>query len=377
MKIALVARGVYPFDFGGREIRVRQLAKHFTLKGHEVTVFIPQTRGVNYDKGFEGFEISPVQIFPDSPRLLNSLGAISFARRISRLLSGESFDVVDMLFYSFPFDSDAKIIATLNVVLPAWRHVSLVKKTYTLPVVLIRAMLNFGKAQFANRVICVSEGSREEVRGFYKLQEEKITVIKNGVDAELFNPEARSDVRENYGIDDDTFLILYAGRLVEAKGVQDLIQAFRRICMDLDAKLMIVGEGNYKVHLKKLAPKGDVIFVETQPYEEMPRFYRAADLFVLPSYWEVQPLGCVEAMACGTPVVAANVGGVPEIINSGENGLLFQPGDDEGLKNAILKIAANTELEEGLIEKGLEFAEKRTWKRIARKTLEVYNEKGP
>ncbi len=371
MRIALVARGIYPFDFGGREIRIYQLAKNFSER-HDVTVFVPDKEKVNYPNIHEGFKIEPVAYSPKSPSLLNSIGGLSFARNVSKILAQSDFDVVDVLFYSMPFDPEnTKTVATLNVVLPAWKHVSLRRKIFTLPVVLIRMMLNFGKAHFADKVICVSDSAKEEAIKL-RIPENKIEVVKNGVDSNLFNPDVESRVREEYNLSKDTFLILYAGRLVEAKGVQDLVKAFKQMRTEFDVKLMILGEGKYKTHLKELAPEKDVIFLDPQPYEKMPEFYNAADLFILPSYWEVQPLGCVEAMACGTPVISTNVGGIPEIISDGKTGLLFEPGDVIDLEKTIRKILSNPNLKAQLVENGLEFAEDREWRRIAEKTFSVY-----
>lgn len=370
MRIALVARGIYPFDFGGREIRVYQLARHFS-ENHEVTVFLPKMAGRSYPEGREGIKIEPISIPIKNPSLLNSVGAILFSRKISRILLWRQFDVVDLLFYSFRFERDGKkVIATINEILSSFKHLSFRQKLYTLPVSALRGTLNFVKSKFADHLICVSDGSREEARRFYRVPDEKITTIKYGVDTSLFNLNVSTKIRQKYDIAEDTFLILYAGRLLAEKGVQDLIGAFNRLREDIDAKLMIVGSGSFEGQLRKMA-REDVIFAGRQPYEEMPKFYRAANLFVLPSYWETQSCSA-EPMACGTPVIATRVGGIPEIVRHERTGLLVTPGDIDGLEKAIRRIHGSPELRKRLIQKGLNLAESRKWKKVAERTLEAY-----
>jgi glycosyltransferase involved in cell wall biosynthesis len=106
----------------------------------------------------------------------------------------------------------------------------------------------------------------------------------------------------------------------------------------------------------------------------MPKFYRAADVFVLPSYWEVQPLGCIEAMACGTPVIATWVGGIPEIIKDHQTGILIPPKNLIELKKALLKIYKNDSLRKRISKNAFRFARLRTWTKIAQETLWVYEE---
>lgn len=370
MRIALVARGIHPFDFGGREIRVYQLAKHFS-KDHEVTVFLPKTAGCRYPKRHEGIKIDPIPISIKNPSLLNFVGAILFSRKISRVLSGNQFDVVDLLFYSFRFERNGKkVIATINEILSSFKYLPSQQKFYTLPISLLRGMLNFVKTECADQVICISDGSREEARKFYRVPNEKIMTIRYGVDLSLFNTNVSTKVRREYGIAEDTFLILYAGRLLAEKGVQDLIEAFNQIRKDISAKLMIVGSGSFEGQLQKNVHE-DVIFAGRRLYEEMPKFYRAADLFVLPSYWETQSCS-VEPMACGTPVVATAVGGIPEVVRHERTGLLVKPGDIGGLEKAIRRIHDFPSLRKRLIRKGLNLAENRGWKKVAERTLQAY-----
>lgn len=369
MRIALVARGIYPFDFGGREIRVYHLAKNSSQK-HEVTVFVPQGRA-SYPKKYKNFAIRPISTILRSPRLLNFGGSILFARKVSKVLKEGEFDVVDILFYSFPFEKKSRVIATVMAAYPMWRNVIGYRKVYVMPSAATQAWLNLVKIRFADRIICVSDSSRKEVLSLYGAPLEKATTIKNGVDAALFNPRVKTNIREKFGIGNDVYLVLYAGRLVGEKGVQDLIKAVRVLVSDYNIRLMVVGEGSFKERLRRMA-RGETLFIDPQPYEIMPKFYRAADLFVLPSYWEVQPLACIEAMATATPVVATNVGGIPEVVEHGKTGILVPPGDLKALRKAILKFYKDPEFRKKIVENGLKFARERTWNKVVEETLRVY-----
>lgn len=168
-----------------------------------------------------------------------------------------------------------------------------------------------------------------------------------GVNERLFFPRNREESRAALGLPADDRIILYAGRLMELKGVQDLMIAFDRIRNERTntpegerLKLLIVGAGEYSAELHTLASRLDsaqaIEFRDLVPIEQMPALMSAADLFVLPSRAEInEQFGRVnvEAMLCGTTIIGSTSGGIPEAI--GDGGFVFEAGNIDALADTI------------------------------------------
>lgn len=161
---------------------------------------------------------------------------------------------------------------------------------------------------------------------------DKITVLRNGVDLELFHPEDRVAARAKFGV--SRFVLASVGNLIPEKGHQLMIEALRDLP---DAELLIAGGGAEEARLKALAASLGVAsrmkLVGVLPQAELRSLYSAADVLVLASAREGWPNVLLEAMACGTPVIASAVGGVTEIVSSPEVGVLL----DERSVSAIVR----------------------------------------
>ena len=173
-------------------------------------------------------------------------------------------------------------------------------------------------------------------------------VIPNGVDLGTYFPQDVTDLRTFLRINDN-FAVMYAGRLSREKGSDKLPEIFSKI-HDLvpNARFLIVGDGplkgNVDKHLTQLGVRDLVNFVGRVPHDDMPRMINCADVVLLPSLTEGLPLIIQEAFACGKPVVAADVGGVPEIVRHKENGLLVRQGDIDSMAEAIHFLYKNHDL---------------------------------
>lgn len=194
------------------------------------------------------------------------------------------------------------------------------------------------------------------------LDPSRITVIGHGIDTERFSPRPKPSSK---------FTIGYCGRFREEKGLPHLIAATR----DLDSNVIFLGEGPQEAELREVA-HSRVSFRPPMAYGEIHRFYNEIDLFVLPSIpmpGLVEQFGFVllEAMACGVPIIASNIGGIPEVV--GECARLVSPGDDEALHCAIWEIQCDSRLREKMSRCGLDRA--RTLYRresVAERMREVY-----
>src|SRR3989338_3276931 len=172
-------------------------------------------------------------------------------------------------------------------------------------------------------------------------------VIYNGVDIEKFAPGIRDDsLRARLGIASDTVLFAFAGRLVGWKGMGVALRALAEPAMrDVNAKLLIVGDGPQKPELKQLAQTlrltERVLFHDPVPHDALPALYGAVDAGVFPSIGdEAFGITIAEAMSCGNPVIASHIGGIPEVVGNEEScGVLVPPGDVTALAQAIRRLA--------------------------------------
>ena len=190
--------------------------------------------------------------------------------------------------------------------------------------------------KIVDKIVTYSEFMRNNIVSWYRVNRDKIAVIPNGVDVRKFG-ECDSEL-----ILEGDPAILYVGALANFKSVDVLVLAISKLQSELPKlKLHLVGPGD-KTALTLLAKKKEVeklvIFHGNVASEKTPRYYKAADICVFPSRRDSAGITLLEAMASGTPVIASNKGGTPEIISHGKNGLLFEPEDTNALPMAILAL---------------------------------------
>src|SRR6185369_15726660 len=171
--------------------------------------------------------------------------------------------------------------------------------------------------QQCDAVIAVSRHLAQRVEAL-GVREEKISVVYNGIDRDLFSPGSREAAREQLGLGLRAPLVLYVGNLLPVKGVDVLIEACAHLARRrVDFQCRIIGQGPIRRALMNQIAGSEltdrVQLIGPRSLEELPDWYRAANVLVLPSRSEGVPNVLLEAMGCGTPVIASNVGGVPEI----------------------------------------------------------------
>ena len=207
-------------------------------------------------------------------------------------------------------------------------------------------MLDLVTARIANaHAIAVSDYVASSVRRRLRFTAARTTTIPNAVDTATFcpDPHRRAETRRSLGIPDDEPIVLCVGRMTLQKGQQTLIRAMA-LARVSDAHLLLVGDGPQKGALVELAREVGLAdrarFLGTRP--DVPDLLRAADILVLPSLHEGFGLVVAEAMASGTPVIASQVGPLPEILSHGETGLLVPPDDPTMLARAVAQLAADS-----------------------------------
>lgn len=200
----------------------------------------------------------------------------------------------------------------------------------------LHRMVDRAVGAFCDAVIANSSAVREVcVRG--GIAADKVVVIRNGIDLGRFQPRGRS--RENWlRIAPGRRAIGFAGRLVPEKGLEYLLQAMERVATEFpEALLLVAGDGELRPSLAHAHRDSEHVGFLGH-VEEMDGFYRALDIFVLPSLWEGLPNAVIEAMASGLPVVATDVGGTGELIRDGETGLLVAPRSAEAIAEAVCRL---------------------------------------
>lgn len=229
----------------------------------------------------------------------------------------------------------------------------------------------------ADHVLSVSSALAQRVASV-GIDADKIQVITNGVDAGQFCWRDSTQVRQQLGLPLNRRILLFAGWLVELKGLIELVHAIRELVEGAkqgmngheDILLTLVGTGPLEPELRELIQKygleDHVWLMGARPHEEVALWMNACDLFCLPSWMEGCPNVVVEARASGKPVVASNVGGIPDLIPDARYGLLVPPRDTQALAKA-LQLALEREWHHETI---LALAHQHTWRDVARETYQ-------
>lgn len=190
----------------------------------------------------------------------------------------------------------------------------------------------------AQRILVVSEDLGRVAARDYDADPARVRAIPNGCDATIFHPQSRADARAALGIDPDAELVVYVGRLVPEKGLRELLDAMATLAPQRPKlQLALVGDGPMRAELDARIAADPALRVRlpgAQGPHEVARWMAASDLVTLPSYSEGHPNVLVEALACGRPVVATPVGGIPEVVDA-DCGLLVPARDPAALAGGL------------------------------------------
>ncbi len=233
----------------------------------------------------------------------------------------------------------------------------------------------------ASRILTVSEASKRDILRFFRIPEDKVTVIYNAIADTFYDPppeDAVERVRERYQLHNR--FVMYAGNIKPHKNLERLIDAFVRLREDGghdDLKLLISGgEVSKYATLRRAVHRYNlhqhVRFLGFQPEETLAALYRLADVFVFPSLYEGFGLPPLEAMASGTPVVVSNVSSLPEVV--GDAGVLVNPYDAESIADGIRRVLDDASFRTDLIARGVQRARTFSWGESAKRVRAIYAE---
>jgi D-inositol-3-phosphate glycosyltransferase len=244
----------------------------------------------------------------------------------------------------------------------------------------------------ANRIIAATLAEKSQLEFLYKAPSSKISVIPPGVDTRHFYPIPKDEAKEVVGVPEDSHTILFVGRIEPLKGIDKLIQAISIIQNNGELRccphnlVIIGGEPNAKSEemnaemarlqdmVEDLGIENFVIFLGKQDQQLLPYYYSASEIVVMPSHYESFGMVALEAMACGTPVVASQVGGLAFLVRDGETGFVVPGNDVQMLAKRIVELIKDKDLRNKLGNKSAEYAQLYAWEIISEKMIEVYNQ---
>lgn len=207
----------------------------------------------------------------------------------------------------------------------------------------------------------------------------RLEVQRNGVDIERFHPDVdRKAVRQRYGLAEDTFVLLFVGRLAPEKGIDVALDAFHALPERIRrrAQLVLVGEGPLYEGLKEKyeGARFGVHVLGFRHGRELADIYAASDLFIFPSTTETFGNVVLEAMATGTPVLGANAGGVSDNVEHGRTGWLCEPGDVGEFVQAIVTFYDDADLRQTIAAEGLAYSRRQSWPIVLQRMLDSCQE---
>jgi glycogen synthase len=227
----------------------------------------------------------------------------------------------------------------------------------------------------AERVIAVSAQMRADILSHFRVEPDRVVVLHNGVDADAFARTERNDALARHGVRPP--YLLFVGRISEQKGIFQLLEAARTLPQEVQLVLCASSPDTPELLTRleaAVAGRPAVRWINAMlPVPEVVQLMSHAVAFVCPSIYEPFGLINLEAMGCGTPVVASRVGGIPEVVVDGETGWLVEPGDPASLGRTLRHALEDGERGRRMGAAGRRRVEQHfAWDRIAERTMAVY-----
>jgi len=239
-----------------------------------------------------------------------------------------------------------------------------------------------------NRIVVATLAELTQLRFLYKAEASKMIVIPPGVDLGHFYPIPSDEARTYIGLKPDNQMILFVGRIERLKGVDTLIEAMA--CLKLKdssrpVHLAIIG-GDPSVSREQMTAEmarlkdlcdalgldQSVVFLGKRDQDKLPYYYSAADVLVMPSHYESFGMVALEAMACGTPVIASEVGGLAYLVRDGETGFTIPAEEPDTLCEKLSWLLNDPELHSKMSRQAAAYAQDYAWAKIAKQIVDEY-----
>lgn len=240
--------------------------------------------------------------------------------------------------------------------------------------------------RYCDRIVSVTDKLKDELVRLYSVPAEKVLVINNGANTDIFKPLDRKQARAELGLDDSKKYVCFVGHLAAWQGVEFLIHSAPSILDKFpEVRFLVVGDGIMKDKLLEIASEMGIsdkfIFTGRVPYENVPVYINAADVCVAPFIKErnskigLSALKTYEYLACGKPIVASSIPGVKDLIDLSGGGISVPPENPEELANAVVKLISDENMRDAMGERGRKYVvENHSWDGVARRILEICDE---
>jgi len=242
----------------------------------------------------------------------------------------------------------------------------------------------------ADRIIVATQAEETQLRFLYRNGKNNVAIIPPGVDVGHFYPIAPDEAKQFIGLKPEDRMVLFVGRIEPLKGVDTLIRAMsciRSVDAARPVHLAIIGGepaaspremSAEMARLQKLCDDlcmgGMVVFLGKRGQDTLPYYYSSAEVLVMPSLYESFGMVALEAMACGTPVIASQVGGLAYLVRDGETGFTIPDNDPEALCEKLTLLLGNPDLRSTMGLRAVTHAQDYAWERIAAQIVDVYQE---
>lgn len=370
MRICIVIRRLSQ-SWGGAERVAVNLSKRLYENGHEVHVITAAS-----DVRIEGVNVKIIRV----NKAFSPLKILSFQREFKKITDKQKFDIIYGLCQVYPVD----IYRVGGGIHGYWMRLQYPDAAVRW-IKYITSLVHLAMVRVENQIF--KEGNcrlfitnsgliKDQIMEYFRIPEDRIKVVYNGVDYELFNPDVkryRKTMREKYGICDDELVILFVANNWERKGLSTIIEAMPKTDIE-KLRLIAIGRGkkssyvslarDCKINTDKIIFAGHA--------EDAEKFYGMADIFILPTRYEPFSNVCLEAMACGLPVITTKNNGASELIIESENGFILNDWKDSESLSRFIKILNDSAARERMGENACMTAKEYTWERHIEETNRIF-----
>jgi D-inositol-3-phosphate glycosyltransferase len=381
---------------GGMNVYVRELGAQLAKRGHHVDVF---TRGVadGVEAMAEGARLVTLAAGPNREVAKNELATFipEFAKRVREFAQRErlTYELIHAHYWMSGMAG-----ASLK---SEWK-IPMVVMFHTLGLVKNRIAVLGDKESderirgerrvlaAADMVVAATPAERADLQWLYELHSDKAAIIPPGVDLEQFHPMDKAAARSSLGLPEDERQVLFVGRIEALKGIDTLIRATHLMVAagelaDKPLRVQVIGGdaseslellGTEMSRLRRLSSElgleNCVRFLGSRRQRDLPSYYAAADVVVMPSYSESFGMVALEAMACGRPVIASRVGGLAYLVQDSETGFHVQEGNADEMEERLTEILLDAEMRDRLGTAARREAEQYSWQRTAGEIESLY-----
>lgn len=366
MKILIAADLNYPVINGVASF-TRNLARGLAARGHEVLVVAPSQTGKRYKEIDENYVVTRTASVP-FPLYQNIRVSLSPMREMKKIINDFEPDIIHIQMLMWIGQAAMKYGNKVGIPIVSTNHAMPENLMDNLKLLAplarpINYMLRDYGRRFHSKADFVTMPTQSAI-DMFKIAE-KMTVpmraVSNGIDLSRFTTDpAPAEIFKKYHLPTDVPIITYVGRTDAEKHISVLVRAFDRALKDVQAHLMIIGDGsdaeNLRALVKELGIGKHVTFTGRVPEEDLAPLHQVGTIFAMPSPMELQSIATLEAMASGKPVVAIDAGALKELCHDNKNGYLCEQDNDEQIGNALVKILKDDSLRAKFAAESLKIA---------------------